>query len=165
MTPPEGRGKEAEGVPAASELRTSPGGWKCGAEQVSRQKAAVAVPSWANGRTLPISSYVDVSAGWSRGVHASARPERFSQPAQPYQRAPPSNSDRNRDGGLAGSGEMVAPIGAKRGGNCGGLSSGTQPTFVKQVQTLLRQESVGVGKEQPLAQKEMPIPGALGETP
>lgn len=48
VTPPEGRGKEAEGVPAARELRTSPR-----AEQVSRLKAAVAVPSWANGPPYP----------------------------------------------------------------------------------------------------------------
>lgn len=120
-----------------------------------RQKAAIAVPSWATGRILPISSYVDVSAGWSRSVHASARPELVSLPAQPYQRAPPNNSDRNRNSGPAGSGEVVAPLWAKIGGNSGGLSSGVQPTFTNQVQTPLRQgSSVGVGKEEPLAQKD-----------
>ena len=89
-----------------------------------RQKAAVTVSSWASGWTLPISSYVDVSAGWSRSAHASARPAHPSLPAQPYQRAPPSHSARNRKGRPAGSGEVGAPLWTRTGGNSAASGSG-----------------------------------------
>ena len=81
------------------------------AGEVSRGAAVKGCRHW----TLPISSYVVVSAGPSRSPHASACPEHLSLRAQPCRRALLCNSDRNLKSRRSGSGEVVCPTVDEKG--------------------------------------------------
>lgn len=128
--------------------------------------AAVTVPSWAPGWTLPISSYVGVSAGPSRSPHASAGPEHVSLPEQPYQRAPLYNSDRNSKARPAGSREVVRDSRDKKGRDLRLSPPEAPPTSPSQVR-LPQGSFEGAGKEPPFALNggSAWVLGTFGETP
>lgn len=73
-------------------------------------KGCFKFPSEVPRQTLPISSYIGISAGPVRSPRASAASEHLLLRAQPCQRATPRNSDRNRSCALPGSGEDSAPL-------------------------------------------------------
>ena len=112
VTPPEGWGKGDPKRSRGAGVANLTEGARCDrAGEVSRGGAVKGCCHW----TLPISSYVVVSAGPSQSPHASACPEHLSLGAQPCRRAPLCNSDRNRKSRRSGSGEVVCPTVDEKG--------------------------------------------------
>lgn len=144
----------------AEELEFTEGRW---------QEAAVTAPSWVTGRTLPISSYADISAGSWRAPHTSACPEHLSLPTLPCRRAPPANSDRNRNRRPAGSGEVVRTAPDKQGRELRLSPSGSPPPAHPRCKPRPDRDLLRMLEKsnQPFAQDGGSpwMLGALGETP